>query len=1031
VSFSTELKKSSIVLYGDFSYGTEYTVEILEGITSKSGNLKTVKSFHKVIINDLNPEIKYTDRGIFLPSKNNGKIGFTAVNVSNVTLKITKIFENNITFFLQYVNFTGEENANFYFENARTGEEVYESKINLNRIKNKKEYFEVDIADHLKKYDEGIFVVEIFYNDYYGQRQTLGGQRGHGRILKPVVISDIALAAKVTEKGTVVYARDIKTSNAVRNVTVTLYSFNNQVIEKAKTDRDGKVIFKSDKGFYITGETSTSKAILKFSDSIIDTSSFDIAGSETNADKTRAFIYTDRDVYRPGDDIFITAIFRHSNNTFPQNHPVKCEFFDVDSKNIHTQTKRDGVEGVYSFKLSTAKNSKTGNYRVKLTAGPDEFHHNIRVETIIPDRLKVDVLTSKNKYSKNENIVFNINSEYLTGAKASNLKSQIGIYYQNQRKTFSDYRNFNFNDEATAFFNVEPEFFDFTLDKNGNHSFELVPAEFSKIPGGISISANVKVFETGGRAAESVKKVEYDIYDYFAGINIENKYSFKTDEDVNIEFVVVDNHGKAASGRNLKYTIYRQHTWWWWDYNDETSFRQNYRQSNTVEIISENELVSTDKPMEITFKPSEWGQYFIELSDIDGGHTSGVFFSAYSWGDTSNKREQVLETGTDKNQYKSDETATVTFKTPANGKIWVTVEKGRNILFETWVNVNSENTSIKIPLTSEMVPAVQISGLYIQGTGAKNNDVPIRLFGMKTIEVDNENTRIKPVITVDEIKPNSSFKVNIDTEIESVLTVTVTDIGLLSITNYKNPDPWPFFYNRLSHNVTTHDMSYDILVPSILKPVSVFKTGGSDEGDYREKRLLSSQADRFDIVSLFSEVVKTDSNGKAELEFEMPNYTGRVRVSAVASKNEKYGNSFKDVIVKDNIMVFSSFPRVLTLGDKFSVPVKVFSGNHNVSGKTEISLKINGGLKSLSGEKFEVNLTSLGENTVWIDFEVENKIGIVDISIKATCNKESFTEKIQIDVKPPLPYISGEKNFVLNPGERQVINVDKFGIPGS
>src|SRR6185503_18822674 len=81
-------------------------------------------------------------------------------------------------------------------------------------------------------------------------------------------------------------------------------------------------------------------------------------------------------------------------------------------------------------------------------------------------------------------------------------------------------------------------------------------------------------------------------------------------------------------------------------------------------------------------------------------------------------------------------------------------------------------------------------------------------------------------------------------------------------------------------------------------------------------------------LALFSGIVKVGSDGAAQVEFQLPDFNGTVRLTAVAWSGDKVGSATKDVIVRDPVALTVSGPRFLTLGDEARLELAL----HNVEG---------------------------------------------------------------------------------------------------
>ena len=84
-----------------------------------------------------------------------------------------------------------------------------------------------------------------------------------------------------------------------------------------------------------------------------------------------------------------------------------------------------------------------------------------------------------------------------------------------------------------------------------------------------------------------------------------------------------------------------------------------------------------------------------------------------------------------------------------------------------------------------------------------------------------------------------------------------------------------------------------------------------------------------ETLALFSGIVKVGADGTAKVEFQLPDFNGTVRLTAVAWSADKAGSASKDLIVRDPVAMTVSAPRFLTLGDQARLELAL----HNVEGQ--------------------------------------------------------------------------------------------------
>ncbi len=109
----------------------------------------------------------------------------------------------------------------------------------------------------------------------------------------------------------------------------------------------------------------------------------------TSAEKgIKAYIYGERDVWRPGDSIFISVFIKNLNKHLPPDHPVQFELINPLEQRTDIQIHRLRGDNLLVFRTKTPADAPTGNYRAEIKTGGVTFTKRIRVETIKPNRLK-------------------------------------------------------------------------------------------------------------------------------------------------------------------------------------------------------------------------------------------------------------------------------------------------------------------------------------------------------------------------------------------------------------------------------------------------------------------------------------------------------------------------------------------------------------------------------------------------------------------------------------------------------------------
>ena len=238
--------------------------------------------------------------------------------------------------------------------------------------------------------------------------------------------------------------------------------------------------------------------------------------------------------------------------------------------------------------------------------------------------------------------------------------------------------------------------------------------------------------------------------------------------------------------------------------------------------------------------------------------------------------------------------ARITVKTPTMGKLFFALENSDKIIKTQWIDVTSEQTNLYIKITKNMANTSYANVLLVQPHGQTKNNRPLRMYGVMPLDVIDSDKKIKCLVKVpDTIRPFEEFDIGIDIPDtpEAQLTIAIVDEGLLSLTDYKTPDPFKFFTEKERLNNFTYDNFDNIIGADFGKIYKKFSIGGGIVVDKKEdnKKQLGTKAQRFKPVSMFKGPIKTDKNGHAKVTFKMPAYIGQVKVMIIATQKEKYG----------------------------------------------------------------------------------------------------------------------------------------------
>lgn len=1069
LKFTASQVGNSIILSGDFSFSTPYSIDVQSGLSSVNGVKLQENITTEVVFKELPPGIAFSQSGVFLPSSAHKRIAFKTRNVKKVKLTLSKIYANNLTQFFYEENLQGSASGNNakinrckkeydeeydeYYEQCsygleldKIGDTLLQKEFSVTNEQNVWVQNEIDLSSIGDL--SGIFIVELEFDkdgvDYNFQDDMSDWRidnffRNYARISKHLVFSNIALIAHQSDKKFTLTALDITKTTPLAGVPISAIDRKNQVVKRQTTNGNGEAIFENideTKLLYFIAQRGNDTAILKPSSTLVSTEGFDIDGT-TSIDNIRAYIYTERGVYRPGDSVFFNVIVRSDDKILDSAHPV---FLSV--KNPKGKSFLDKVplvsasEGFYHYEMKTPKNADTGVWEATIKVGDSVFKKQLSVEAVVPNRIKVlinapEILDLSNNTTQ-PTLNFDIEAAYLFGAPASELDYESYATLTSKEFKSKAYKDFIFSTPSTMRY-YDSKYSEGKLDEKGKENGEIELDNIERINGILNVALTTKVIENNGRFALRRKNINVEFYKSFVGIKPPQSNYISVDKKVQIPVIVRSSDDKKLlANRNIHYTVYANQYSWWLDYDDQSEFLRSIKTDQNTKIVAQGSLKTKNIPVLFEYIPKQNGHFYIEFSDEENDTKAGISLYTSEFGDALDAQKITsLKIKTDKEKYQVGDNAKISFESIQNGKALVLISKENKVLSRYWVNTNAGKTELSIPISSNMLPNAYVSVVFLQNYNTQAQiDRSMRLYGVVPLMVETQSKLNYEINAPDSILPNTEFEVKLSTKegIASTYTIAIVDEGLLNLTDFESPNPYKYFYSKIAFGLKMFD-TYDLIIGKTFGKVhKVLKIGGDEEFENRQKN--NEEAQRFKPVVLYNAPVKTDEHGNATLKFKMPSYLGSVRVMVAGANGLRYGKAEKNIKVSAPVVMLPTIPRTLKVGDTFSLPIELFPTTDSIK-NVKVNVATQKGIVKFDKSTQNVKFRGKKPQNIIFEGKVENEVGVENILLSLSGDGANFNDSIEIDIKPINPYINTSKNFVLQADKKLEISAPQDFIKGS
>ena len=1085
------IEGNDIHVYGNSAFIGNHLISVGQQIQNSIGK-SLEKTFAKqVVFENIKPGIEQVGQGVILPSTDGLIFPFKAVSLRAVNVKIIRVFEKNIAQFFQNNQYNG------YSEINRVGNIVFKKPIDL-VSKEPIDYsrwntFSLDLASmidvekgaiyrivisfdksqslyqckdedgdensieyklndqDLRTFDQpGQYYSDIDYRYSYNYWREKDNpcknayfQNRNRIIATNILASDLGIIAKNAEGNFLnAFITDLKTTDPLRGVSVEIFDYQNQLIGTANTDDNGMVeIDITKKPFLLVAKTGKERGYLKLDDgNSLSLSMFNVSGQRLKKG-VKGYIYGERGVWRPGDSLFLSFILEDKNQLLSPDQPVVFELFGPDNKVRNKKVRTHSINGFYDFRTATESSDKTGNWRAQVSVGGSVFSQIVKVETVKPNRLKIKVdFNGKKIINYQDKKEGNIQVNWLHGATAKNLKTNVQMSLTSGRTSFEDFSSYIFDDPSKNFSSNNQTVFDGSTNEKGHILFNPKINVNSNAPGMLKANFNTRVFEEGGDFSVDNFSIQYSPFISYVGVKVPEGRGWNgaiySNEKNLIPIVTLDKDGNPIDRDNLLVEVFDIRWRWWWErsnYNDLASYVSNRSQNLIYSGTVSTRNGKANYPLE--FNKNLYGRKLIKITDPYSGHSTGkIFYVTYSgwWnrgGGDNSAGAEMLSFSLDKKTYEVGDKVEVKIPEFQVGRALISVESASGVVNSFWADSEDSKNGISFEATPEMSPNVYVHIAMIQPHSSKENDLPMRLYGVESIKVVNSETILQPVVEMPkEIEPVSDFKVNVS-EIKGksmTYTIAVVDEGLLDLTGFKTPKPWNYFYAKEALGVKTWDMYKYVISANKGEMAGLLAIGGDEQAKDKE----SSKVNRFKPVIMYLGPFILDENSKNEHTIHMPNYVGSVRTMVIAGQENSYGSAEVTTPVRKPLMVLATLPRVISPGETVTLPVNVFAMDPSIK-NVKVDIKTNDYLINNGESSKTIEFSEVGDKVVNFSLNVPEKTGKATVEVTVRSGKNTAKHNIELLVRTPNPEVDEFQLTALESGKNWEMDYSPIGIYGT
>lgn len=912
-----------------FKHGETYEVLVRGGLPAQVNETLAKNAELSIYVKDRSPTVRFTGRSYVLPSRGQNGLPIVSINTDEVGVEIFRIGDRSLVATVAEGDLKRQLNRWELDELRRTkGTSVYKGTLKARRELNKEVTTALPLGDAIPLLKPGVYSAVAWADE-----KSL--EQGRELATQWFIVSDLGLTAYTGPDGVHVFVRSLATASPAEAAEVKLVARNNEVLATAKTTAGGYVRFDAGIGkgegglrpaVLVAQGVDGDYAFLDMASGAFDLSDRGVAG-RARPGPVDAYIYLDRGVFRPGEQVQVSALVRDA----------RARAVDVPVTLIVTRP--DGVEhrrmqmaaadvGGHTVTLPVAAGAMTGTWRLALHTDPKATPiatTAFLVEDFVPERLALELEATTDFITPGQQGKVKVVGKYLYGPPAVDLGLEGEIVVKAAKgglKAYPGYR-FGLQDERIAPARGVIAAAGRT-DQAGSAVVDVTLPAIPRTSLPLVADVLIRLKEPGGRAIE--RKVSLPVRSAQSRLGIKPLFQDNLGEGETAAFdvIAINASEEQIDLKGLTWELVRLERSWQWYKRDGT---WAYEAMTIPQKIASGEIDAlATMPVKIEHS-AKWGRYRLDVRRQDGVPlASSLFFNAGWYATDDVDSPEMLAVALDKPVYKSGDTAKLKISTQVGGKAMIAI-LSNGLVSARDIHVASGDSEVEIPVGENWGAGAYVVATLYRSMDVAAKQMPGRALGVAWLGIDQAPRTLK--VKLDAASTvRSGAKLRVPVQVDGLqgaevarLTVAAVDVGVLNLTRFATPAPTSWFFAQPLLGTEIRDL-YGRLIDGMRAERGALKSGGDADG-----RLgMQGSPPVEETVAMFSGIVAVGSDGKAEVTFDMPDFNGAIRLMAVAWSMDKIGEASQSVIVRDKVAVTAAVPRFLTLGDRAQLRLDV----HNV-----------------------------------------------------------------------------------------------------
>ncbi len=920
-----------LLCLGGLSFNQTYQVTLREGLPSASAAMTAYDELVPVELRDRPAAVAFGG-GIILPRDSGGSVPLTTMNVDTLSLRVLRVGDRLLARLRQ--GLLDQSQLYRYDANEIENEQgslIWEGEMDVARVANQAVTTRFPISEVLEGQGPGAYL--ILAQD--GADAATSTNYWQGQASQWVIETDLGLTTFMGDDGLRVFVRSLENATSVSSAEITLIARNNEILGTRRTGNNGAVRFEEGLVRGLGGQEPVAVmaygrggdfTFLDLRRGAFDFSDRGVSGRNV-AGPIDAYLYTDRGVYRPGEVVQLASLMRDNHAIALEDVPLTLIVRRPDGMEVSRFTTSESDAGAVHHPITLSATSPLGMWRVSAYVDTDAAPvgtARFEVQNFVPERLEVIATPAQDVLHEGDDVRIDVSARFLYGAPARGLRGEAELRLERDTAPFEGYEEYSFGRIEEA---LDAELWPLSLATTDATGMTTATGSLRGLPPTtwpLRARARIAIFEPGGRATQALAEMAVRTGTSYIGIRpaFEGRY-VRQNTAAAFEVISVDNAGTRTASETLSWQIIREVVnYQWYQLNGEWRFERVV----TDRPVAAGHLDTTTDSLAEISETLAWGTYRVIVSEADGEATSSQRFYVGWWGASSADRPDQLVVTSAAESYVPGTVAEITIRPVQAGPALVVVANDR-VLESRQIDVPEDGAVISLDVTEEWGAGAYVLVTHYRPLSEGDARAPVRSVGLTWVDVDHQARVLEITLDAPEVvAPEQQITIPVQvTGMEgeaAYLTLAAVDQGIVQLTQFEPPNPDDYYFGKRRLGVDMRD-DYGRLIQSSGGALGVIRSGGDSAFGGAGLTVVPTRT-----VALFSGLVELDTEGRAEVTLDIPDFAGELRLMAVAVSATKVGQTDQRLTVRDVLVGELSLPRFLAPSDRAQATLSV----HNVEG---------------------------------------------------------------------------------------------------